>query len=85
MEEKEIGVITHFFDKIRVAVIELKDELQVGDKIHVNGKNSDFEQTVDSMQVDHAPVQNAKSGDAVGMHVAEPVHEKDVVSKITAA
>lgn len=82
MEEKEIGAVTHFFGKIGVAVIKLTDKLSVGDKIHIKGAHSDFEQVVDSMQVEHAPIQAAKKGDAVGMKVTEPVHEKDVVFKV---
>lgn len=32
-EEKEVGKITHYFGKISVGIIELSDELVVGDQI----------------------------------------------------
>ncbi len=52
MTETQIGVVTHFFDKILVAAISVTgDALAVGDTIHVKGHTSDFTQTIDSMQV----------------------------------
>ena len=78
-DKKEIGKITHFFPKISVAVVELSGDLKVGDKIAVEGHGKTFEQTVDSMQVEHEPVSEAKKGDAVGMKTAEPVKENDKV------
>ncbi|MBU1165157.1 hypothetical protein KKA15_06400 [Patescibacteria group bacterium] len=76
---KEIGKITHYFGKIGVAVVELTAGLKVGDTIVVNGRGQEFEQPVDSMQVEHEQVQAAKKGDAVGLKVSEPVKEGDVV------
>jgi len=83
MEEKEIGKITHFFSKISVAVIELSDGVAVGDKIHIKGATSDFEQAMSSMQIDHQEVKEAKSGDSIGLKVNEPVREGDMVYKVT--
>lgn len=82
MEEKEIGKVDHFFGKISVGIIELSDTLKVGDTIHVKGAHSDFTQTVDSMQVEHEVVEEAKSGDMVGIKVADRVHENDKVYKV---
>ena len=80
-EEKQIGKITHYFAKISVAVIELTDELKVGDTIHVVGGDRDFTQVVDSMQVEHQNIEMAKSGDAFGMKIVQMVKEGDVVYK----
>jgi translation elongation factor EF-1alpha len=77
----EIGKITHFFSKICVAVIELKKPLTVGDTIMVKGPTTDFEQKVDSMQIEHKNVQNAEAGQSIGLKVAERVRETDVVYK----
>ncbi len=77
----EIGKITHFFSKICVAVIELKKPLKVGDTIVVKGPTTDFEQKVDSMQIEHKNVQNAEAGQSIGLKVAERVRETDVVYK----
>lgn len=79
IKEKEIGKITHFFDKISVAVIELTAPLKVGDRIHIKGETTDFEQPVDSMQVEHEQIKTAKKGQAIGMKVADKVRVHDKV------
>ena len=65
--EKEIGKITHVFDKIDVGILELSSNLKVGDMIHIVGGNTDFEQVVDSIQIEHKNIDNAKKGDIVGI------------------
>jgi putative protease len=77
----ETGRITHFFSKISVAVIELKAPLKVGDTIVVKGPTTDFEQVVDSMQIEHENVQKAEAGQSIGLRVVERVRETDVVYK----
>lgn len=77
--EKEIGKITHFFDKIGVAVIELTKKLKVGDTIHVKGATTDFTQKVDSMQIDRKEIEKAKAKDAIGLKVSEKVRANDKV------
>lgn len=79
----EIGRITHFFSKINVAVIELKARLNVGDTIAIKGPNTDFEQVVDSMQIEHENVQHAEKGQSIGLKVAQRVRETDAVYKKT--
>lgn len=81
-EEKSIGKITHYFGNINVGIIELADELKAGDKIHIKGASTDFEQAVDSMQIEHTTVEAAKPGDAVGIKVAQKVKENDEVYKV---
>jgi len=76
---KEVGKIRHYFDKIQVAVIDVTDSLKIGDKIRIKGAQTDFEQTIDSMQIDRQPVLEAKKGDAIGMKVSQPVRENDRV------
>jgi len=76
---KEIGKITHYFDNIGVAVIQLKGSLKVGDSIHIKGGTTDFTQEVDSMQINHKPIQTAKKGDDVGIQVSERVRLNDKV------
>ena len=78
-EERPIGKITHYFGKIGVGIIELTDTLKVGDTIHIRGATADFTQTVGSMQLEHEPVQEATAGQAIGIKVAERVHEGDAV------
>jgi putative protease len=81
-EEKLIGKISHFFGNISVGIIELTDVLAAGEKIHIKGSSTDFEQTVDSMQIEHQNVDSAKSGDAIGIKVAQKVKENDQVYKV---
>jgi len=77
----EIGHITHFFSKINVAVLELTAPLSVGDRILVKGPTTDFEQVVESMQIEHANIPKAEAGQSVGLKMAEQVKESDVVYK----
>ncbi len=81
MPEKEIGKITHFFDKILVAVLKLSGELNVGDKIRIDAEQP-FVQTVSSMQVKHKNIEHAKAGDDIGMKVENPCKDGDRVVKI---
>ncbi|MDD3434510.1 MAG: translation elongation factor-like protein [Candidatus Pacebacteria bacterium] len=83
MAEKRIGKITHYFDKIGVAIVELLGNLSLGDHIHVKGTNTDFEQEVNSMQVDHNNVSQAKKGEVVGLKVDQKVKEGDEIFSIT--
>ena len=83
MEEKLIGEITHYFGKINVAIIKLKDALKEGDRIHIKGKGTDFTQTVSSIQIEHKNVKSAKKGEMVGIKVDQKVKEEDEVFLIT--
>ncbi len=84
MEEIPIGKVEKFFGKIGVAEIKVTaGELKVGDKIHIKGHTTDFEQTIDSMQVEHASVQKVVPGDEVGIKTKEKVHENDTVYLVT--
>jgi len=82
-EEKKVGVITHYFTKVGVGIINLTDgDLKVGDNIHVKGHTTDFNQTVESMQIEHQNVNEAKRGAQVGIKVKDHVREHDVVYKV---
>ena len=78
---EQIGNITHFFPKISVAIVELTAPLVVGDRILVKGPATDFEQVIESMQIEHKNIQMAESGQSIGLKTAQPVKEKDVVYK----
>jgi putative protease len=81
--EKLIGKVIHFFNKISVAIIEITDdELKVGETVHFKGHTANFNQTITSMQVEHAEIQSAKKGDQVGVKVDAHVHEHDQVFKV---
>jgi translation initiation factor IF-2 len=80
-EYLEVGKITHFFSKICVAVVELRRPLKVGDTVAIKGPTTDIEQKVDSMQIEHESVHEAKAGQSIGMKVADRVRETDIVYK----
>ncbi|MBW2990308.1 hypothetical protein KY348_01240 [Candidatus Woesearchaeota archaeon] len=78
-EEREVGAVSHYYTKIGVAVIELTDTLKVGDNIHIKGATSDFTQKVDSMQIEHKGVDEAKKGESIGLKVKEHARGHDKV------
>jgi len=80
-EEKQIGKITHYFGNIGVGVVEVSAALKKGDHIHVKGATTDFEQDVESMQIEGKDIDQAKKGDAIGVKLDEKVREGDVVLK----
>jgi putative protease len=81
-EDILIGKVIHYFGKIGVAVIELSDSLRVGDTIRIVGGETDFNQTVESMEIEHQKVQEAKSGDSVGLKIGQKVREGYKVYKV---
>ncbi len=80
--ETKVGTITHYYTDLSVAVVELSENLNVGDTIHIQGATTDFTQDVGSMQVDNKPIEEAEAGDAVGMKVENRVREGDNVYKV---
>ena len=71
---KKVGTVTHYYGKIGVAIIKLSSTLKVGDRIKIEN-GAEFEQAVDSMQIEHAPVEEAKKGDVVGLKVGQKASE----------
>ncbi len=83
MADFKVGKVTHYFDKIGVAVIELTDPLAVGDTIKITRHGGDdFTMSVSSMQVEHEQIKEAKKGETVGMKVEQAVKEGDEVYKV---
>ena len=82
MVGEKIGKISHYYAQIGVVVIDLTAELKVGDKIRVKGMTTDFEQEVNSMQVDKQPVNQAGAGQSIGLKVNEKIRVGDEVYKI---
>jgi len=80
-----IGTVTHYFGKISVGAIELTEALRVGDTIRIQGHTTDLTMTVDSMQVENQPVQEAKAGEVVGIKVPDHVREGDRVCRLEPA
>jgi len=79
MGEKEIGKVSSFFSHVSVAAIKLTGKLKVGDKIHIKGNTTDFEDTVGSIQIERKEVSAAGKGDHIGIKVPEKVRPNDMV------
>jgi len=79
---KELGIVTHYFDHIGVAVVKVKAELKKGDKIHIKGHTTDFEQVIKSMQIKHDKIEKAAKGKEIGLKVDAAVREHDILFKV---
>jgi phage terminase small subunit len=77
-----VGKVKHFYSEAGVAAIELVEELATGDMVSIEKDGSAFEQKVMSMQVEHANVSKASSGDSVGIKTERQVKEGSDVYKI---
>lgn len=84
MADFKVGKITHYYDKIGVAVLELSDNLAAGDTIRISGHGKEYTQVVSSMQIEHENIQEAKKGQSVGLKMDQEVKEGDEVYKVTA-
>lgn len=82
MADTKIGKISHYYDKIGVAVVEVIASIKVGDKLKFSGHDNEFEQAITSMQIEHEQIQTAKKGQAIGMKVDQPVKPGDEVFKV---
>jgi GAF domain-containing protein/ActR/RegA family two-component response regulator len=80
--EKLVGRVTHYYSRIGAALVEVTDTIKVGDTIHIKGGTRDFEQTVDSMEIEHQNVEVATKGQSIGLKVIEKVRENDLVYKV---
>jgi len=79
MEEKEIGVVSSYFEHVGVAAIKLSGNLNVGDKVHIKGHTTDFKKKISSMQIEKEKVGKAKKGDHIGIKVSGKVRPNDKV------
>ena len=80
--EIHIGKVTHYFNRLGVAVLELDHELNCGDSIHILGRTTDFTQSVGSMELEHQKIQSATVGMEVALKVEDEVREGDAIFKI---
>ena len=79
---KPIGKITHYFNKIKVVVVDLKKGgLVVGDTIQIEG-SVQFKQKVASMQIECVDVKAAKKGSLIGLKIKKKAREGDLIYKV---
>ncbi|MGD2177619.1 MAG: EF-Tu/IF-2/RF-3 family GTPase [Anaerolineae bacterium] len=82
MSEQLVGEVSHWFGNIRVAGIKLSGELAVGDRVHIVGHTTDFEQEIGSMQLDNQDVTEAQPGAEIGVKVGSRARPGDSVYKV---
>ncbi|MCJ7464668.1 MAG: EF-Tu/IF-2/RF-3 family GTPase [Thermoplasmata archaeon] len=82
-EEIEVGKVSIFFAKPSVAAVEITSgTLTVGDSVRFKGATTNFDQRIESMEIDRKPVSNASAGQSVGIKVRERVRPHDKVYKL---
>jgi putative protease len=78
-----IGHVTHYFPHVNAAAIKIEaGTLRGGDTLYFKGHTTDFKQAIQSLQMDHRPIQVARPGDEVGIQVKDRVREHDEVYKL---
>jgi len=85
MEKEKIGFVSNYYSKISVAAVEITDgTVSLGDTLHFLGHTTNFEFKVESMQIEHKSVTEAKKGDSVGIKISETVRRGDKIYKLVA-
>lgn len=79
---EKVGEVTHYYTRIGVAVIRVTAPMRVGDRIAIKGHTTNFEQAVESMQIEHEDVEEARPGELVGLKVVDRVRKGDIVYKV---
>ncbi len=83
MSEEKIGEVVKFFAKPSVAAVKItQGELRVGDTVKFTGHTTDFEDSIQSMEINNAAVEKAVAGDYIGIKVADRVRPGDEVFKV---
>ena len=78
--EEAIGTVTHYYSHLGVAVVQINTgALKTGDTIHITGHSTDLTQQVESMEYEHAHVDQASAGQAVGLRIKDHAREHDIV------
>ena len=78
-----VGEVTHYFPHVQAAVIKVgRGEIRKGEVLSIRGHTTNLRQPADSMQIDHKPVQLARTGDEIGIRVKSRVRAGDKVYKV---
>jgi len=83
MSGKQVGKVSHYFNKISVAILNLTANLKTGDQVHFLDHSCDFRQEITSMQIEHEPIDAAKKGDEVAIKVSKPVRKGTIAYLLT--
>jgi putative protease len=80
-QEKPVGKVIHWYDKVSVAVVKLASALKLGDRIKVKRGEEEFEDSVASMQLDHKPIDAGKKGQEVAVKLSQQAKEGATIFK----
>lgn len=80
--EIRIGTVTHYYNRIGVAVLELTGELKLGDTVVILGHTTDLTQKVYSLEIGHQKVPGVGTGQEVALKVDEAVRRGDEVYRV---
>ena len=85
MEKVKVGEVFHYFPRPGVAAIRVTDaEVKVGETLLFQGPSTNFDQVVDSLEVDKVKVDRVGPGQSVGIKVRDRARPGDYVYKISA-
>lgn len=73
MEMHKIGHVTHYFDDINTATVELTEPVSLGETLWFGEQPAGFAQIVESLQIDDDQVTTAETGAVVAIHLDHPV------------
>lgn len=78
--EEAIGTVVHYYSHLGVAIVQINTgKLTKGDTVHVKGHSTDFVQKAESMEYEHASIDQASAGQSVGLLVKDHAREHDIV------
>ena len=80
-KENIVGIVTHYFPRVKAAAIKLKAPVALWDNLKIKGHTTDFTQTVSSLQINNQPISKAKRGQEIGLLVSSRVRRNDLVYK----
>ena len=79
IKAQALGEITHYFPKVRAAVVKCRKSFAIGDPVWIKGATTDFRQTVGSIQIDRKPIEKARPGQEIGLEVLRDVRPGDKI------
>ncbi|KZX17107.1 putative protease YdcP precursor [Methanobrevibacter cuticularis] len=81
--KKDIGKVVNYYSKVKVAELQLWDDLSLGDKIMIQGPTTgSITHTVESMEIDNKAIDYCKKGHNVAIAIDTKVRENDFIYKL---
>jgi hypothetical protein len=74
-----VGVVTHYYNHLGVAVLSLTADLKVNDVVRLLGSSTDFCQEVRSLEVEHHKLEMGRAGQEVALKMVATVRKGDKI------